>query len=259
LIDREDEAARRVRDLEREKRDLIDAVRARDDFIAIAAHELRNPMTPIYALVDRLLEDCQRDPGCPAPLLQGLELLKASVDRFVARATSLLDVSRVSAGADLSPTPFDFVSLTMQAVARHRRAADRVGAPLRFEHPTSLPGRWDAVAIEQIIDNLLSNAVKYGAGSPITVALDGDHRHIRLEVVDRGIGISPCDQARIFGKFEQVVHTRERSGLGIGLWVTRQLVEAMNGTIAVTAKPGEGSSFVVTLPTNNSEVEEGAT
>jgi signal transduction histidine kinase len=109
-------------------------------------------------------------------------------------------------------------------------------------------GIWDRIALEQITDNLLSNAIKYGAGQPIEITLMSDGKTASLRVQDNGIGISEADQARIFGRFERAVTRRAHGGFGIGLWVVRQLVDAMGGDIAVLSKPGSGSTFTVTLP-----------
>ena len=107
---------------------------------------------------------------------------------------------------------------------------------------------WDRLAVEQVVENLLSNALKFGAGQPVTLRLRSDGRSARLDVQDRGIGMSPDQQARIFGRFEQIVAQHRGSGFGVGLWVANRLVAAMGGRIAVSSRPGEGSTFTVTLP-----------
>jgi signal transduction histidine kinase len=109
-------------------------------------------------------------------------------------------------------------------------------------------GRWDRTRLEQIVANLLANAVKYGAGAPIEVALEIDDGAVALSVRDHGIGISVSDQQRIFDRFERAVSERHHGGLGLGLWVTRHMAEAMGGSVRVESVPGAGSTFVVTLP-----------
>ena len=111
--------------------------------------------------------------------------------------------------------------------------------------------RWicDRLAVEQILDNLLSNAIKYGAGKPVMVAVLPRADQIVLRVTDNGPGISPEDQARIFERFERVIHQSEQAvGFGIGLWVVRQLAEAMDGKVEVASMPGQGATFTVSLP-----------
>ena len=135
-----------------------------------------------------------------------------------------------------------------QAVHRHRAGAERCGCRLEPSIECEVFGLLDQLAVEQIADNLLSNAVKYGAGEPIEVSLVRHGTVARLTVQDHGIGITQEDQARIFGAFERAVTRREQGGFGIGLWVVRQLVDAMHGEVLVTSRPAEGSTFTVTLP-----------
>jgi two-component system OmpR family sensor kinase len=230
--------------------ELTQAVRARDAFIAIAAHELRNPMTPILGYVEHMLSISRRpECECPEAIIVALDRLADLIAEYIKRATTLLDISRITAGklrAELSPV--DLSAMMRQAVHRHRPGAARLGCRLEPSIEGKVSGLLDELAIEQIADNLLSNAVKYGAGEPIEVSLVRHGTEARLTVRDHGIGISEEDQARIFGAFERAVTRREQGGFGIGLWVVRQLVNAMHGEVHVTSRPAEGSAFTVTLP-----------
>jgi signal transduction histidine kinase len=109
-------------------------------------------------------------------------------------------------------------------------------------------GHWDRLRLEQVISNLLSNAAKYGAGHPVEVAVEADGERARLREKDGGIGIAPEDQARIFERFERASGVGHIHGLGLGLWITRQIVEAHGGSIRVESAVGQGSTFVVELP-----------
>jgi signal transduction histidine kinase len=109
-------------------------------------------------------------------------------------------------------------------------------------------GRWDRTRLEQIVGNLLSNAAKYGAGRPVEVTVSSDSETSRLTVRDHGIGIDLEHQARIFDRFERAVSVRHYGGLGLGLWIVRQIVEAHGGSISVESSPGKGSAFTVELP-----------
>jgi signal transduction histidine kinase len=122
--------------------------------------------------------------------------------------------------------------------------------------PDSLRGKWDRLAVEQVIGNLISNAIKYGDGKPVHVGLAGDAARVRLEVADQGIGISAENQTRIFGRFEQVVTPRPRTGFGVGLWLARALIEAHGGSIAVRSAPGEGAHFTVWLPLDATQLSD---
>jgi signal transduction histidine kinase len=124
----------------------------------------------------------------------------------------------------------------------------RLACPLRLRTNGPVVGRWDAMRVNQIVTNLLSNACKYGAGKPIDVVVEADEGVARLTVRDQGIGIAQADAERIFECFERAVSARHYGGLGLGLYITRQVVEAHGGNIGVSSEPGAGSTFVVELP-----------
>jgi signal transduction histidine kinase len=232
--------------------ELIEAkaqLRARDEFLAVAAHELRNPMTPIAAWVELLMTQARRRPGqIPSEMLRGLERLEYLVDAYIRRATTLLDVSRISTGhLQLSPGKIDLSSLVRETMSAMIPAAQTAGCAISLAVQDEVSGSFDRTAIEQVIDNIVSNAIRYGAGQPIHVVLTANGNTVRLAVSDQGIGISDSDQARIFGQFQRV-EGNTTGGFGVGLWITRQLVLAMEGNISVTSKPGAGSTFTVALP-----------
>ena len=230
--------------------ELREAVRARDEFVAIAAHELRNPMTPILMQVHNLLAAARNPRRCrPEVLAPRLELLEHAVREFVRRSTTLLDVSRVAAGnLRIELTEVDLSRVVRDAVDRAGIAARMARSRLEADLQEGVIGTWDRLALEQVAENLLSNALKFGAGKPVAVTLHADARAARLAIRDRGIGISEEDRARIFARFERAVTRREHGGFGIGLWLANQLVTAMGGAIAVESAPGEGTTFTVTLP-----------
>ena len=228
--------------------DLQAAVRARDDFIAVAAHELRNPMTPIAGQVD-LLRAAVRRGESQAMVLGRLDRLEFFVRHYIRRATTLLDISRATSGeVRLEPANIDLSELIRATAQGYAVTAQRASCPLLLQVPDGVTGVWDRLALEQIVDNLLTNALKFGAGKPIDVALEADEVTVRLVVRDRGPGISPADRARIFGRFEQVIGHRQHGGFGIGLWLVHRLVSAMGGEIAVESQLGQGAEFTVGLP-----------
>ena len=230
--------------------DLRQAVRARDDFIAIAAHELRNPMTPIVGVAELALISARKAEGrCPPRVILLLERLQRLVQDYVGRAAKLLDVSRLEAGNfQLEPAAINLSHLVLSVV--HRYEAEAAHQHCVFEHgiEADVRGLFDRLAVEQIIDNLVSNALKFGAGKPVTVRLRLDGRAAWLEVQDRGIGMSFDQQDRIFGRFEQIVTHHHGGGFGLGLWIANRLVEAMDGRITLSSRLGEGSTFTVMLP-----------
>lgn len=239
-----------VEALERRIAALTEAVAARDTFIAVAAHELRNPMTPIIGQVDLLLARVRAGQCSPAQVEQRLERVQHSVRRYLKRAAILLDVSRLTSGKlQLEPEPFDLAVLLREVAEEFADAARRAGVPIRVAAPPSLSGTWDRLAVEQIVDNLISNALKYGGRTPIEVSAETCGKRVCVQVRDYGSGIPAAERHRVFQRFERAVGLGERrSGFGVGLWVICQLVEAMEGNIIVDDAPGGGALFTVTLP-----------
>jgi two-component system, OmpR family, sensor kinase len=252
--------------LSRENAALREAVAARDTFLAVAAHELRNPMTPIRGrvqLLRRMLRKSADDAFMPK-LERGLEQVEWLIEQYVKRATTLLDVSRATTGKlHLDMVAVDLGALVRDIAQDFTPVADHAGTPLEVRAP---PGpvvcRGDKLALEQVIDNLVSNALKYGAGKPVVVRVadecsaDGTAGTCIVRVRDRGAGISPQDQARIFDRFERAVRPGEHGGgFGVGLWIVQQFVQAMGGAVEVASTLGQGSTFTVRLPRSNSSSE----
>lgn len=250
------EKTRLERALADSRAELTRSVLARDEFITIAAHELRNPMSAIGLFVDRMLSVASSNPGaCSSEIFDDLRRLERRIQHFVRRATVLLDVTRLLSGNLL--LEFEEVNLTelvREAIQEHSAEFARADCELNVELQPGVRGFWDRVAIEQVLTNLLSNAAKYGSGQPVTVSLDASATRARLRVRDGGPGISERDQQRIFDKFERAVHERRQGGFGVGLWITRQLVEAHSGEIHVESKPARGSTFTVLLPLTHRKV-----
>ncbi|HJP99396.1 MAG TPA: HAMP domain-containing sensor histidine kinase [Rhodanobacteraceae bacterium] len=225
-------------------------IRARDDFVAIAAHELRNPMTSILGLVELLESSARRDPeSCSPKVRDRLALLHGEITGFIKRATLLLDTTRIISGMlQLKPEWIDLSAIIESAIQRHEIRAVKMGSSINADVERGLHGYWDALAIEQIMDNLLSNAVKYGGPSEISVKLADLGNAARFTIKDHGRGMTPAELDRIFSRFEQAVARRDSYGFGIGLWLVRGLIDAMRGSIDVRSEPGNGTSFEIVLP-----------
>jgi len=230
--------------------ELVEAVAARDTFIAVAAHELRNPMTPMMGQVDLLLSGIRVGKYSPEQIERRLERIRQVMGHYLKRATLLLNVSRVTSGkVMLESITCDLSDLLRNIVITFAEPARHAGSPIKIDVPASLPGLWDPLAMEQIIDNLISNAIKYGGHHPVEVRAEALNDMVQISVRDHGPGISAENRARIFGRFERVVGVEEsRSGFGIGLWVVSQLVEAMEGLITVENAQDGGAVFTVTVP-----------
>ncbi|MEW5851982.1 MAG: ATP-binding protein [Myxococcota bacterium] len=229
------------------------AVQARDEFLSIASHELKTPLTSLVLQIQSLRRMAQRfgslDQAPPDVVAASLEGVDRQLKRLDGLVGNLLDVARITAGRlGLSLEDVDLASLTRDVVERFAQQAAQAGCSLVVGADTPVRGRWDRIRVEQVITNLLSNAVKYGAGGPVEVSVAEVGGQARLAVRDHGMGISPEDVPRIFERFERAVPARHYGGLGLGLFITRQIVTAHGGTISVTSQPGQGSTFTVDLP-----------
>jgi len=239
---------------------LQEAVAARDAFLVVAAHELRNPMTPIQGRIELLRRMLQRGDGTTVQvekLVHGLEQVEWLIQRYVKRATTLLDVSRATSGKlHLDTVAVDLGALVREVAESFGPIADHAGSALEVQVPPDvLLCRADRLALEQAIDNLVFNAIKYGAGKSVLISVhaesfgDGQLGTCAVRICDHGDGISPEAQARIFDRFERAVRPGEHGGgFGVGLWIVRQLIEAMDGTVDVVSTPGQGSTFTLRLP-----------
>ena len=242
--------------------DLRRAVQVRDEFLSIASHELKTPLTALQLQIDNLHRSLQRSGNETLPaarLTASANAVAEQSQRLTELVDLLLDVSRINSGRlRFDCSDFDLVGLVRGAVDRWQQVATRRhgdGSPpqpsegqFTIDLPDQLPGTWDRLRLEQVLNNLLSNAVKYGRNQPIHVQVSGTAARAQLRVVDQGIGIAPLDQPRIFGRFERAVSSRHYGGLGLGLWITRQIVEGMGGSIGVQSESGKGSVFTVELP-----------
>ncbi|PTL79626.1 GAF domain-containing protein [Vitiosangium sp. GDMCC 1.1324] len=226
-----------------------EAVRLRDDFLSVAGHELKTPLSALRLQI-QMLARVARDVATTPGLAQRVEKAERTSERLGALIDELLDAGRITAGRlKLEREEMDLASLTRDAVGRMSEALARAGSEVKLMADTSVVGRWDRVRLEQVVGNLLSNAAKYGRGQPVEVRVETGHDgRARLVVKDHGIGIAPEDQGRIFERFERAVNGKQFHGLGLGLWISREIVESHGGHIQVCSAPGEGSTFTVELP-----------
>ncbi|MFE8596104.1 hybrid sensor histidine kinase/response regulator [Archangium violaceum] len=228
------------------------AVRLRDEFLSVASHELKTPLTPLnlkLTALSREIPRCCAGESPPESLQRHVDMARRQLWKLSTLLNALFDVSRIAQGKlALDVTDTDLSEVLGEVAAWFAPEAARMGSKLWVEGETHVPGRWDRLRLEQVVTNLLSNAIRYGAGRPIHVRAETEGHLARLMVRDEGIGISPEAQERIFGKFERAVSERHYGGLGLGLYITRSIVEAMGGTIRVDSRPGQGSTFTVELP-----------
>jgi signal transduction histidine kinase len=224
--------------------ELREALAMRDEFLTIAAHELRTPLTAMILQIESALRSDREDQRKPK-----LERARRQAGRLTKLVDELLTVGRITSGRlELVREPLDLAELVRDTVGRLRDTAAQSGTTLTCDVPATVTGSWDRMRLEQIVGNLVDNAIKYGGGKPIAVTLTADADHATLTVRDHGIGIGPEKVARVFDRFERAVSARNYGGLGLGLYITRQIVDAHGGTITVASTPGEGATFTVTLP-----------
>jgi signal transduction histidine kinase len=231
--------------------DLRDAIRARDEFLSVASHELRTPITTLTLQVDGLLRMLQGQVtgALSDKLSRRLDVTRRQVDRLAGLVATLIDVSRITSGrVQLSRQLADLVDVVRSVTERFGEEAQRSGSSLRFERHPPIWGNFDVARVDQVLTNLLTNAIRYGRGRPITAGVAGDRDRASFWVEDQGIGIEPEHQVRIFQRYERAAPSTNYAGLGLGLWISRQLVEAMGGTIAVRSEAGVGSTFTVEIP-----------
>ncbi|RKH72331.1 sensor histidine kinase [Corallococcus aberystwythensis] len=228
------------------------AVGLRDEFLSIASHELKTPVTSLQLSVQGLMRlgrtGALRTASVEA-VTHSLEVIERQAKRMAKLVNTLLDVSRIHAGRlELEFEEVDLAALVRDVAARFAPELATSGTRLLVHADTPVPGVWDRSRLDQIVTNLLSNAIKYGEGRPIELRVEGDAVMARLEVQDQGIGIPAERHARIFRAFERAVSSRHYGGLGLGLHIVNQLVERLGGSVRVESETGQGATFTVELP-----------
>jgi len=223
-----------------------EALRLRDEFLSIASHELKTPLTALQLQLQSLRERVESMDG---RMVTKLDRAARSSERLADLVETLLDVSRLATGRfELHPQGFDLAEAVGDVMERLREAATHARCELILKHDGALRGTWDRLRIEQVLTNLLSNAIKYAAGTPIEVSLSGEGDTAVLEVSDQGPGIPEEALPRIFDRFERASEVRHYGGLGLGLYVVREIVKAHHGMVTVHNRPGGGACFIVRLP-----------
>ncbi|WP_437292024.1 AAA family ATPase [Sorangium sp. So ce406] len=236
-----------------------EAIQRRDEFLLVASHELKTPLTSLQMqayLVGRLLGRYQRAEVAPERIDASLQVLNRQVARLGRLVDELLDATQLHAGRmTLVRAPVDLAALAREVVERMGQQLTSARCRVQLEMDEPVVGRWDPSRLDQVLVNLLSNAIKYGAGGLIHVVVRRHEGRALLSVRDHGIGIAEADHARIFERFERAVSVRNFGGLGLGLYIVRWIVASHGGTICVDSRPGAGATFLVELPLEPAETE----
>jgi signal transduction histidine kinase len=241
-----------MRELHVTQKRLQNAVKMRDEFMSMVAHELRTPLNTLF--LETQMRKMQLERGDMAIFnAQRLENMVArdgrQIQSMIRLIDDMLDVSRMRSGKlSIRPAWTELSGLLSRVVGDLTAQAVAAGTTITLNATEPVTGMWDEFRIEQVIVNLLTNAIRYGKQKPIEVSLLTTTNSARIYVKDQGDGISAEDQARIFEPFERGSNGNAPSGLGLGLYISRQLIEAHQGTISVQSSPGNGTVFTVMLP-----------
>jgi signal transduction histidine kinase len=241
---------RQRKELQEAQAQLQRAVGMRDDFMSMIAHELRNPLNSVYlqAQLRRRMLSAPQPPDSQT-MVKMVERDERQIRSMVRLLDDMLDVSRARTGnLAIVPAPFDLAASATAVVDAIRDLAQNQGVAVTLAAPETLPCVGDEFRIEQVITNLLTNALRYGQGKPVAVTVGVREQEIFISVRDQGMGIAPQDQERIFEQFERTEGAAQVAGLGLGLYIARQIAQAHQGRLEVRSAPGEGAEFILSLP-----------
>lgn len=231
--------------------DLRKAVKSRDEFLSMASHELKTPLTSLKMQLQMRMRYIERGDSLTDRLNKMVRDDEKQVNRLIRLVDDMLDISRIQKGSiDLVKTDFNLKELILEVVDRHSSIFHNVNTDIILEKLESIEGHWDRFKIEQILINLITNALKYGNHKDIFIGCYEEKGQACFYVRDQGIGIDKKDLERIFRLFERVQSNVNISGLGLGLYIVKKMIEAHGGEIFVNSESMKGSTFIVKLPKN---------
>jgi signal transduction histidine kinase len=228
------------------------AVAARDEFMSIASHELKTPLTVLKLQTQLRKREAQAGRlgrFQPDKLPEMFDADENQVNRLARLVDDMLDVSRVHTGRlSFYKEPFDLGDMIQDTLTRFSPQIEARACQVSLDIESAATGRWDRFRIEQVFINLLTNALKYGSGKPLHIRVSANAGRAKFSVSDNGIGIAEEDMGRIFGQFERAKSAGSIAGLGLGLYIAKKIVEAHGGTVSACSELGKGSTFTIELP-----------
>lgn len=230
-----------------------DAIRARDEFLSIASHELKTPLTSLTLLNNMMKRNTANYPESPESknTMRLLEAENKQLVRINRLIDDMLDMTRIKAEKlTIHKEDFELNGFVSDVLERFKPQLESVGSDLNSSLSSAITVHADIHRIEQVLVNLLTNAMKYGSGKPVKVEVYNYPTRIKVMVTDRGPGIKHDDIDRIFLRFERAVSNNDVTGLGLGLYISRQIMEQHEGSLTVQSTRGKGSTFIMELPLN---------
>jgi signal transduction histidine kinase len=246
-----------LRELNATQEQLQRSLRMRDEFMSLVAHELRTPLNTLFLETQMRALQLKRgnlpatDPDQVGAMIKRDERQIKAMIRLI---DDMLDVSRMKSGTlSIRPGTVELMTLLERVASDLSLQAAAAGSSVSLAPHAPVTGWWDEFRIEQVIVNLLTNALRYGGGQPVEVSVHDDAGKVRIDVRDQGRGIAPADIERIFEPYERGARNGEPKGLGLGLYISRQLATSHGGALTVTSQPGQGSTFSLLLPVRDTQ------
>lgn len=232
--------------------DAKEAVQARDEFLSIASHELKTPLTSMLLQLQTVLHSIKSESLANFSIDKTMTMLESTISqskRLSKLVNDLLNISLITTGRlELEKEEVDLTKVTKEVVSRLEETAEKSGSTLAFEGKGKITGKWDKIRLEQVVTNLITNGIKYGASKPVMVKVSNSNNIAQLQVSDQGIGIPEDQKKIIFNRFERGDVKGSYKGLGVGLYLVNEIVKAHGGKVEVESKPHQGSTFTVKLP-----------
>lgn len=226
------------------------ALRLRDEFLSIASHELKTPLTNILLSLQFALRHLKREKKTDKQIISALEIGIAQSKSLSALMTDLFNVSVISTGKlKIEPEKTDLIQVINDSIEGFHLKSKKENVKIIFRHKQRhLLGMWDRIRMGEVFSNIISNAIKYGRGKPISVNIKKNTNKVVIEIKDKGIGIAQDEMGQVFELFRRTRVAIQYKGMGVGLYVSRQIVEAHGGKLAVKSESMKGSTFIITLP-----------